>query len=223
MALNFQVPGTSSYMNLTPRHNNGLFPSEERLYYYKKFEGGECSIPAMSTQGSKVYAGLDSDGSQVYYDTSSPTIAFQKGGKTYYCAKSVTKERISIPAGTYTPSNFKSLVTSFTSFTPGSYRTLANAASVTVNGQTLSLPAGTKIYFLIEGSSPWAAAAIGFGATHIAPAACVSGVGFTNYKVYVVELAGSIYNVINDYCYNKVFATYDAYNITVSSPGITFQ
>ena len=149
MALNFLIPGTQSYIGLIPRHNNGLFPSEERLYYYKKRDGGECSIPAMSTQGSKVYAGLDSNGSQVYYDTSSPTIAFVKGGKTYYCAKDVTKEiPVDIPAGTYTPSAFENLIKSFIS--QNGSRIVYNSFSVEVNGQTYSVPKYRSIYYTVQ-------------------------------------------------------------------------
>ena len=43
-------------------------------------------VPAMSTQGTVVYGGKLSD-TKVYYDTSSPTIAFRKNGTTYYCSK----------------------------------------------------------------------------------------------------------------------------------------
>lgn len=43
-------------------------------------------VPAMSTQGTSVYGGKLSD-TKVYYDTSSPTIAFRKNGTTYYCSK----------------------------------------------------------------------------------------------------------------------------------------
>lgn len=43
-------------------------------------------VPAMSTQGTAVYGGKLSD-TKVYYDTSSPTIAFRKNGTTYYCSK----------------------------------------------------------------------------------------------------------------------------------------
>lgn len=43
-------------------------------------------VPAMSTQGTNVYGGKLSD-TKVYYDTSSPTIAFRKNGTTYYCSK----------------------------------------------------------------------------------------------------------------------------------------
>ena len=53
--------------------------------------GGKIyTVPAVSTQGSRVYAGLDSNDSRVYYNTSSPTIAFRKGDKTYYCTKSAS-------------------------------------------------------------------------------------------------------------------------------------
>ena len=157
------------------------------------------------------------------YTTSIPTFHVIYNNTEYVVPNKYEEVSYDIAPGTYTPSTFKKLVTSFTGSTSGSYRTLANAVSVTVNGQTLSLSAGTKVYYIVEGSSPWAAGAIGFGVTHIEVAACMPGVGFTNHKVYVVEIAGSSYNVINDWCYNKVFATYDAYNITVSSPGIKFK
>ena len=47
---------------------------------------GPYTVPAMSTQGTTVYGGKLSD-TKVYYDTSSPTIAFRKNGTTYYCSK----------------------------------------------------------------------------------------------------------------------------------------
>ena len=47
---------------------------------------GDSTVPAMSTQGTTVYGGKLSD-TKVYYDTSSPTIAFRKNGTTYYCSK----------------------------------------------------------------------------------------------------------------------------------------
>lgn len=55
-----------------------------------KLSGKIFTVPAVSTQSSRAYAGLDSKGSRVYYNTSSPTIAFRKGGKTYYCTKSAS-------------------------------------------------------------------------------------------------------------------------------------
>ena len=67
--------------------NELLFPSQERLVF--KSDGGTEFVPAMSTQGTAVYSGGKHPSSKVkiYYDTSSPTIAFRKNGTTYYCSK----------------------------------------------------------------------------------------------------------------------------------------
>ena len=67
--------------------NKSLFPSQERLMF--KSDGNTESVPAMSTQGTAVYSGGKHPSSKVkiYYDTSSPTIAFRKNGTTYYCSK----------------------------------------------------------------------------------------------------------------------------------------
>lgn len=59
-------------------------PSQERLGF--KYPDGVVTVPAMSTQGTTVYGGKYDD-RKVYYDTSSPTIAFRKNGTTYYCSK----------------------------------------------------------------------------------------------------------------------------------------
>ena len=65
---------------------NGEFPSQERLGF--KSASGAHTVPAMSTQGIAVYGGKH-NGEKVYYDTSSPTIAFRKNGTTYYCSKEI--------------------------------------------------------------------------------------------------------------------------------------
>lgn len=83
-------------------------PCEERLGY-KEGGGTVRLVPAMSTQGTKVYGGAIGT-TQYYYDTSSPTIAFRKNGKTYYCSKSMTTASYSIPAGTYTISAFQTII-----------------------------------------------------------------------------------------------------------------
>lgn len=68
---------------------NDEFPSQERLGF--KSASGAFSVPAMSTQGTTVYSGgkYPSNKVKIYYDTSSPTIAFRKNGTTYYCLKGV--------------------------------------------------------------------------------------------------------------------------------------
>lgn len=120
-------------------------PCEQRLAF--RYSGNTYYVPAMSTQGTKVFGGTF-NGSSWYYDTSSPTIAFRKNGKTYYCSKSLTTESYDIPAGTYTPSAFENLIKSFIS--QNGSRTVSNSFSVVVNGQTYNVPAGRAIYYTYQ-------------------------------------------------------------------------
>ena len=53
-----------------------------------------------------------------------------------------------IPAGTYSPSKFESLIQSFIS--KNGSRIVSNSFSVTVNGQTYSVPAGRKVYYTYQ-------------------------------------------------------------------------
>lgn len=61
----------------------------EASFAFKPYNSSSYNyVPAMSTQNSAVYSGDKSlYGRKVYYDTSSPTIAFRKNGTTYYCSK----------------------------------------------------------------------------------------------------------------------------------------
>lgn len=191
-------------------------PCEQRLAF--RYNGNTYYVPAMSTQGTKVFGGTF-NGSSWYYDTSSPTIAFRKNGKTYYCSKSLTTESYDIPAGTYSPSTFQNLIKSFIS-NNGS-RTVSNSFSVTVNGQTLSISPGTSIWYVTQGSSPWYARAVGFGRQYFLVASCVDKIGFSTYKAYIVETSPST-KYVSDICFNRIFRGYAHYNITVS-PGIKFK
>ena len=120
-------------------------PCEQQLAF--RYGGNTYYVPAMSTQGTKVFGGTY-NGSSWYYDTSSPTIAFRKNGKTYYCSKSLTTESYDIPAGTYTPSTFENLIKSFIS--QNGSRIVYNSFSVEVNGQTYSVPAYRSIYYTVQ-------------------------------------------------------------------------
>ena len=190
-------------------------PCEQQLAF--RYGGNTYYVPAMSTQGTKVFGGIFNVESW-YYDTSSPTIAFRKNGKTYYCSKSLTTESYDIPAGTYSPSTFKNLIRSFIS-NNGS-RTVKNNFSVTVNGQTISMVPGNKIYYVTQGSSPWYAKAVCFDTRNFFVASCDSSKGFSNYRAYIVETSSSN-SYSSDYCFNKVFSGYASYNITVNT-GIKF-
>lgn len=101
-------------------------PCEERFAYM--YNGKLYYVPAMSTQGTKVYGGEDSNGRRYYYDTSSPTIAFRKNGKTYYLNKSfITEPVYDIPEGTYTPSQFGQMLAQFVN----SVRNCKNSFTIT--------------------------------------------------------------------------------------------
>lgn len=120
-------------------------PCEQRLAF--RYNSDTYYVPAMSTQGTKVFGGTF-NGSFWYYDTSSPTIAFRKNGTTYYCSKSLTTESYDIPAGTYSPSTFENLIKSF--IAQNGSRAVSNSFSVEVNGQTYSVPAGRAIYYTYQ-------------------------------------------------------------------------
>ena len=77
--VHFRINGTTYHLDWRTST-----PSQERLGF--NYPGRVVTVPAMSTQGIAVYGGKYDD-RKVYYDTSSPTIAFRKNGTTYYCSK----------------------------------------------------------------------------------------------------------------------------------------
>lgn len=184
-------------------------PCEQQLAFM--YNGGTYYVPAMSTQGTKVPAG---NGSSWYYDTSSPTIAFRKNGKTYYCSKSLTIERYDIPAGTYSPSTFKSLIDNYIS--QNGNRKVSNSFKATVNGQTITVNANTTIYNVNNSSSGSRSLtyAVNFSGTYLNAGQCFNSSvasSFTDNKVYITQSTGAI----------PYFNNYKYYNITVS--GINFM
>ena len=178
-------------------------------------------------------------GKKWYYPLIKPTGSFTWNGYTYSYDRSVgdtfgislsnTKyvvpnKRVSaqtydIPAGTYSPSTFQNLIKSFIS--NNGNRTVSNSFSVTVNGQTLSISPGTRIWYVTQGSSPWYAKAVCFGVSYFLTASCQSGNGFSTYKAYIVETSPSN-SYTSSICFNLVFKGYAYYNITVST-GIKFK
>lgn len=142
--IRFRKNGTTYHLDF--RDTNA--PCEQQLAF--RYNGSTRYVPAMSTQGTKVLGGI-LNGESWYYDTSSPTIAFRKNGKTYFCSKSLTTETVisyDIPAGTYSPSTFENLIKSFIS--KNKSRIVSNSFSVEVNGQTYSVPAGRAIYYTYQ-------------------------------------------------------------------------
>ena len=175
------------------------------------------------------------NGTKWYYPLITPTSILTWGGYKYSYDRSVgdtfgislsnTKyvvpnKRVSaaaydIPAGTYSPSTFKSLIDSYISPNNGSRR-VSNLFRVTVNGQTITVNANTTIYNENNESSGSSHLTYGvnFSGSYLNAGTCFQvGVAysFTNNKVYITQSKGIPY-----------FVNYAHYNITVST-GIKFK
>ena len=189
-------------------------PFSPKLVYY--YNGTKWYYPLILPTSKLTWGGY------VYsYDRSvGDTFGIASNGTKYVVPnKRVSAVTYDIPAGTYSPSTFKNLINSFISIN-GS-RTVSNSFSVTVNGQTLSIAAGDKIYYVSQGSSPWYAKAVCFGTSWFQAASCNSTVGFSYYKAYIVETSNSN-SYTSFYCFNYVFRGYASFNITVNT-GIKFK
>ena len=128
--------------------------------------------------------------------------------------KRVQAVNYDIPAGTYSPSTFKSLIDNYISPNNGSRR-VSNSFNVTVNGQTITVNANTTIYNENNESSGSSHLTYGvnFTGSYLNAGDCFSVAtanSFTKYKVYITQSRGIPY-----------FANYMYYNITVS--GIKFK
>ena len=129
--------------------------------------------------------------------------------------KRVSAQTYDIPAGTYSPSTFKSLIDNYISPNNGSRR-VANSFKATVNGQTITVSANTTIYNENNESSGSSVLTYGvnFSGEYLVPGNCF-GVGtaynFTDIKVYITQSRGIPY-----------FGNYRNYNITIST-GIKFK
>ena len=193
--------------------SNGKLTSPSLVYYYS---GTKWYYPLITPTGSFTYQGY------IYsYDRSvGDTFGIGLSNTKYVVPnKRVAAQHYDIPAGTYSPSAFKNLITKFIS--NNGNRVVKNSFSVTVNKQTISMAAGDRIYYTTQGSSPWYAKAVGFGERYFQVASCVDKVGFTNYKSYIVETSKSN-SYVSSYCFNYVFRYYESFNITVNT-GINFR
>ena len=129
--------------------------------------------------------------------------------------KRVSAVNYDIPAGTYSPSTFKSLIDNYISPNNGSRR-VSNSFNVTVNGQTITVNANTTIYNENNESSGSSVLTYGvnFTGEYLVPGNCFSVAtanSFTKYKVYITQSRGIPY-----------FGRYMYYNITIST-GIKFK
>ena len=189
-------------------------PFSPKLGYY--YNGTKWYYPLIKPTSTLTW-----DGYKYSYDRSvGDTFGIAVNNTKYVVPnKRVAAVNYDIPAGTYSPSTFQNLIKSFISMN-GS-RTVSNSFSVTVNGQTLSIEPGTRIWYVAQGSSPWYAKAVCFGVSWFQAASCQSGNGFSTYKAYIVETSPSN-SYASSYCFNLVFRSYASFNITVST-GIKFK
>ena len=129
--------------------------------------------------------------------------------------KRVAEATYDIPAGTYSPSTFKSLF-EYDMLSNNGSRGVSILFRVTVNGQTITVNANTTIYNENNESSGWSVLTYGvnFSGEYLVPGNCF-GIGtansFINNKVYITQSRGISY-----------FENYRNYSITIST-GIKFK
>ena len=200
---------------LTSNNNKALGPwtsvltSPKLVYYYN---GTKWYYPLIKPTST-----LTVNGYIYSYDRSvGDTFGIALNNTKYVVPnKRVAEATYDIPAGTYSPSTFKSLIDSYISSNNGSRR-VSNSFKVTVNRQTITVSANTTIYNENNESSGSSVLSYGvnFSGEYLVPGNCF-GVGtaynFTDIKVYITQSRGIPY-----------FGNYRNYNITIST-GIKFK
>ena len=184
-------------------------PSSPKLVYY--YNGTKWYYPLIKPDST-----LTQNGYIYSYDKSvGDTFGIGLSNTKYVVPnKRVAAVNYDIPAGTYSPSAFKSLIDKYISSNNGS-RSVSNSFKATVNGQTITVNANTTIYNENNASSGSSVLTYGvnFSGEYLNAGNCF-GYGtahsFTNNKVYITQSKGISY-----------FANYMYYNITVS--GIKFK
>ena len=185
-----------------------VLTSPKLVYYYN---GTKWYYPLIKPTSTLTYNGY------IYsYDRSvGDTFGIALDNTKYVVPnKRVQEGSYDIPAGTYSPSTFKSLIDNYISPNNGS-RTVSNSFSVTVNGQTINVNANTTIWSENNESSGSSTLTYGvnFTGSYLNAGNCFSVAtanSFTKYKVYITQSRGIPY-----------FGRYMYYNITVS--GIKFK
>ena len=183
-------------------------PFSPKLAYY--YNGTKWYYPLI-TPGST----LTWDGYKYSYDRSvGDTFGVGLSNTKYVVPnKRVSAVNYDIPAGTYSPSAFKSLIDKFI-YTNGSRR-VANSFIVTVNGQSVAVTKNLQIWNQNNESSGWSVLTYGvnFSGEYLNAGNCFqAGVAhsFSRNKVYITQSRGISY-----------FENYMHYYISVET-GIKF-
>ena len=199
---------------LASNNNKAFGPSNQKLtspslaYYYS---GTKWYYPLITPTGSFTYQGY-----KYSYDRSvGDTFGISLSNTKYVVPnKRVSAQTYDIPAGTYSPSAFKSLIDKYI-YTNGS-RKVSNSFNVTVNGQTITVKANTAIWSVNNSGSGSSVLSYGvnFSGSYMNAGNAFSSYtasSFTGNKVYITQSRGIPY-----------FAGYMYCNITIST-GIKFK
>ena len=208
MALHYRIDNTSkSVLSYTSKVTTPsiCYRQNDTTYY----------IPLLENGASAIIGGYT-------YSVSGKTICCRYNNKTYKSATNRTMN-YDIPAGTYTPSAFRNLIEQFIS--NNGNRSVLNSFTVKVNNQTVSVSAGQKIYYTVNGSSPQGyVRSVWFNPSSAPSSGSAPTIeynngsnGFTNGHCYVVGFTTSGYNYAS-----TAFNNYSNYSITVTT-GIKFS
>ena len=185
-------------------------PFSPKLVYY--YNGTKWYYPLITPTSILTW-----DGYKYSYDRSvGDTFGISLSNTKYVVPnKRVQAVNYDIPAGTYSPSTFKSLIDNYISPNNGSRR-VSNSFKVTVNGETITVNANTTIYNENNESSGWSVLTYGvnFSGRYLNAGNCFQGdvaYSFVRNKVYITQSRGISY-----------FERYMYYNITIST-GIKFK
>ena len=150
-------------------------PFSPKLAYY--YNGTKWYYPLITPTSILTW-----DGYKYSYDRSvGDTFGISLSNTKYVVPnKRVSAVNYDIPAGTYSPYNFESLIESFIS--RNGNRIAYAGFSVTVNGQTYRVPAGRRIYYTYQYGGQ--ATFVCFGGSNRGSTAFQGSDAFTKYGVY---------------------------------------
>ena len=182
-------------------------PPLPRLVYY--YNGTKWYYPLITQNSALTWGGY------VYsYDRSvGDTFGIGLSGTKYVVPnKRVSAVTYDIPAGTYSPSTFKSLIDNY--IAQNGSRRVANSFNVTVNGQTVAVTRNLQIWNVNNASSGSSTLTYGVNFSGTYTGSCFSSStahSFSGNKVYITQSTGIPY-----------FGNYMHYYITVET-GIKFK
>lgn len=174
-----------------------------------------CTITAIGGSGASTAKSRWFD---FYIENSTNGLSYYLGEKEV--TESWYEPSYAIPAGTYTPSAFRSLISQYIS--PNRTRKCANAFTAKVNNQTISVSSGQTIAYKHCGASPWIGTFVDFSGSTSNVNAYSASNSFTGSKAYCVGLSNPSETGGGTGSYNNMFHSFANYSITITT-GISFQ